>query len=572
MNRKSGVTPQIANYTVVGSGSVLSYSNDPRALSWTDGTPTASGSNHNGVYINSLHNGFSFTAPADTNLRTLTVHVGGWLSGGTLTASVSDGSAAAYVDSTTPASGQYDRNYALTYNAASTGQTLTVTWVATSGGGNVTLNGAALSSTGPSVSATAGTPQSATVNTAFATALQVTVKDAGGNPVSGATVTFTAPATGASAAFGQAATATASTNAGGIAIAPTLIANAQAGSYTVTATATGVSTPASFSLTNLAGPPASVSATAGTPQSATVNTAFSTALQATVKDAGGNPVSGATVTFTVPATGASAAFGQAATATATTNAGGIATAPTLIASSQAGSYRVTASVTGVSTAATFALTNTGTVQSSGANLLQQAAASNPGNNQHTLTVTLGRAPSSSNLLILIFDQVGASQTITSITGATWTRMAQNYTGGNGDSEVWIGTNPTLSAITITGTNYFGTFQPGYAIVAEFSGISPTMDRSPINTTSGTWPVTTGTLSTSNAADLLLTAALSYNGGGIDATVSSPWIRFTAPSGTYSLAAAYQIVSSAGSYSATWRGSGSPRVSTIILAPDALGSN
>jgi hypothetical protein len=49
----------------------------------------------------------------------------------------------------------------------------------------------------------AGTPQSATINSAFATGLQATVKDAGNNPVSGVTVTFTAPGSGASGLFGS---------------------------------------------------------------------------------------------------------------------------------------------------------------------------------------------------------------------------------------------------------------------------------------------------------------------------------------------------------------------------------
>src|SRR4029077_11675395 len=45
------------------------------------------------------------------------------------------------------------------------------------------------------MTANAGTtPQSAAINTAFANALAVTVKDAGSNPVSGVNVTFTAPA------------------------------------------------------------------------------------------------------------------------------------------------------------------------------------------------------------------------------------------------------------------------------------------------------------------------------------------------------------------------------------------
>ena len=347
LTRKSGVSPQISTYSIVGAGSVLSYTNDPRALSWTDGTPTASGTNNNGLYINSLQNGYSFTAPAGAGSQVLTIHVGGWASGGTMRAHLSDASATDYVDTTTTASGQYDRNYTLTYNAASAGQTLTITWVMNSGTGNVTLSGSALSQTGPSISATAGTPQSATVNTAFTTALQATVKDANNNLLSGVTVTFTAPASGASAAFSGSATATAVTNASGIATAPALTANGQAGSYTVTASATGVGTPASFNLTNLAGAPASIAATAGTPQSATVNTAFTTALQATVKDANNDLLSGVTVTFTAPASGASAAFSGSATATAVTNASGIATAPALTANGQAGAYVVTASATGV---------------------------------------------------------------------------------------------------------------------------------------------------------------------------------------------------------------------------------
>jgi len=145
LNRKSGVTAQISGYTLVGSGGVSPYPNDPRPLSWTDGTPTASSTNNtDGVYTSNVGNGFSITAPADTTSRTLTVHVGGWFSGGTLTARLSDGSATNFVDTTTAAIGQYDRNYTLTYNAASAGQTLTVTWVMASGTGNVTLNGAGL--------------------------------------------------------------------------------------------------------------------------------------------------------------------------------------------------------------------------------------------------------------------------------------------------------------------------------------------------------------------------------------------------------------------------------------------
>jgi hypothetical protein len=100
------------------------------------------------------------------------------------------------------------------------------------------------------------------VNTAFATALQATVKDAYNNPLSGVTVTFTAPGSGASGNFANGtATVTASTNAQGMATAPAFTANSTQGQFTVTASVTGAATPASFSLTILLPPVISVSPT-----------------------------------------------------------------------------------------------------------------------------------------------------------------------------------------------------------------------------------------------------------------------------------------------------------------------
>ncbi len=76
LNRKAAVTAQISNYAVVGGGGVSTYSNDPRPVSSSDGTPTASStSNLNGVYIAGSGKGFSSAAPADKTVRTLVVHV-----------------------------------------------------------------------------------------------------------------------------------------------------------------------------------------------------------------------------------------------------------------------------------------------------------------------------------------------------------------------------------------------------------------------------------------------------------------------------------------------------------------
>jgi uncharacterized repeat protein (TIGR01451 family) len=223
------------------------------------------------------------------------------------------------------------------------------------------------------VAVSGGAAQSATVGTAFGTPLMVTVLDALGQPVPNVTVTFTAPGTGASATFGVSIGAsdagipdasaldasatpgelTATTGATGTA---TILATADMlpGSYDVSATVTGVANPASFPLTNVAGGVAAISIVSGTPQTAVAGAAFAEPLQVLVVDAFGNPVEGATVTFTAPGTGASA---TTSTLTAITNATGLASV-TAAAGAIAGTYTVTASTAGATTPASFALTNT----------------------------------------------------------------------------------------------------------------------------------------------------------------------------------------------------------------------
>jgi uncharacterized repeat protein (TIGR01451 family) len=125
----------------------------------------------------------------------------------------------------------------------------------------------------------------------------------------------------------------------------------------ITASLSGV-TSNSFALTVSAGTAASISAAGGSGQSATVGAAFGGLLQALVKDAGGNVVANASVTFTAPAGGASGTFSNGlATYTTAANTSGVATALTFTANSTAGAYSVTASVAGVSPAASFSLTN-----------------------------------------------------------------------------------------------------------------------------------------------------------------------------------------------------------------------
>jgi hypothetical protein len=102
----------------------------------------------------------------------------------------------------------------------------------------------------------------------------------------------------------------------------------------------------------------SITATAGSGQSINTNTVLGTPLKATVKDNNGLAVQGAVVTFTAPNSGASGTFaGGSPTITATTDANGIATAPTFTTNNTGGNYTVTASLLGGANVATFSLTN-----------------------------------------------------------------------------------------------------------------------------------------------------------------------------------------------------------------------
>jgi len=155
-NHKSGVTQQISNFTKIGSGSTQQYGNNPTLFSWTGGTPSSSATNTStGIYVIGMNNGFQVTVPADTTARTLKMYVGLWAAGGRFEASLSDGSAPTYVDtSISNSAGTSNGVYTLNYQAGSPGQTLTVKWFVNTTfnqWSNVTLQGATLATSGPPV-------------------------------------------------------------------------------------------------------------------------------------------------------------------------------------------------------------------------------------------------------------------------------------------------------------------------------------------------------------------------------------------------------------------------------------
>jgi hypothetical protein len=161
LDRKSGVTPQIGDWTVIGPSNAFTaayqFGDNGNGYSWSDGTPTASVTNTTtGVWAYGVPNigtGFELSVPADTTMRTLKVYVGAFAAKGRFEASLSDMSAADYLDSSL----SNMRNgpsavYALQYAANSAGQTLRIRYTLElpMGGlvGNVTLQAAALTANG----------------------------------------------------------------------------------------------------------------------------------------------------------------------------------------------------------------------------------------------------------------------------------------------------------------------------------------------------------------------------------------------------------------------------------------
>jgi len=213
----------------------------------------------------------------------------------------------------------------------------------------------------PVLVVSSGSGQSTTVETAFSAPL-VALVTVNGKPSVGVSVIFTAPsAPGCTFANGT-NTETDTTDSTGMATSSVCTADPTSGGYSVEA-ATLPAAGADFSLTNTSAPPFAIAATSGTPQTATVSTAFANPLVATVTDDDLNPVSGASVTFTAPAL-ALAPSGTFANKTNTetdiTDANGNATSSTFTADAIIGGpYTVTATVTtatGVATA-NFSLTN-----------------------------------------------------------------------------------------------------------------------------------------------------------------------------------------------------------------------
>jgi hypothetical protein len=143
----AGVTPQISNYTPLGTPSYGQYSDDVTQCNWLDGTVDQAETDlSSGIWASGPDTGYQLTVPASTTPRVLHLYIGSWNKTGTLELSLSDNSAAS-VTNVIPNTTTH--RVTVTFAANSAGQTLTVNYHCNPDGlsyGNVTLIAATLSS------------------------------------------------------------------------------------------------------------------------------------------------------------------------------------------------------------------------------------------------------------------------------------------------------------------------------------------------------------------------------------------------------------------------------------------
>lgn len=497
-NHKSGaytVTAAVSGISGTATFSLTNLAGAANSIAATSGTPQS-------AIIST-----AFTNPL---VATVTDQYGNGVSGETVTftapSSGASGTFAGGVNTATTNSSGVATSAVFTANSTQGSYTVSASDTHVTGTASFSLT----NNLPPVIAVQSGSGQSATVNTAFAAQLVAYVTQ-NGSALQGAVVTFTPPTTGASGTFAGGVN-TATTNAQGLATSAVFTANTKAGAYAVTASTPGATASASFTLTNNAGPAAAISPTSGSGQSATVGTAFTNPLVATVYDQYQNPVSGVTVTFTPPSSGASGTFAGGVN-TATTNSSGVATSQTFKANTIAGSYSVTASTAGTNATATFTLTNNAGPAAS--------ISAYSGSGQTTPVGTAFPNP----LVAKVLDQYSNP-----VSGATVTFTPPAQSGPSGTFAGGVNTATTNSSGLATSAVFTANNNAGsYTVSASVQGVTPTASFSLTNSPPA--PVIavssgSGQSATVNTAFTNPLVAIVTQGGS---PLSGAAVTFTAPS-------------------------------------------
>ncbi len=130
LNRKRTEQSQISDFTSINDAAAPRGTNALTMYSWSDGMDTSTVSNtESGVRVYHISRGFEFTVPAGTVQQSLKIYVGAKNAGGRFEASLSDGSASAYVTEVKHLSDVISRVITLQFQAASVGEELTVRYI-----------------------------------------------------------------------------------------------------------------------------------------------------------------------------------------------------------------------------------------------------------------------------------------------------------------------------------------------------------------------------------------------------------------------------------------------------------
>ena len=331
----------------------------------------------------------------------------------------------------------------------------------------------------------------------------------------------------------------------------------------------------------------------GNSQAATVNTAFTTALEVQVIDQFGNPVPNVAVTFTAPASGASGAFASGCTSNpngytciATTNASGDATATTLTASTTAGTFSVVASNPNVATPATFSLHNIAGAASKIAITTQPAASVTAGTSASmsvSVEDTYGNLVSSTDSISVALTPsgfVGATTTVTATGGvANFTNLpidaAGSYTitATDGAHTAWTATTSSFTVIAAAPSQVIWTTSPGTSIAgsavvgpppvkiedAYNNLVSGAVVNMAVTTGPGVFIASTTSVTTSAPGTAAFPSLFLQAAGNYTITASAGSASATSSSFTVNAASAHAIM--------VWGGSGqSATVNTNFASP------
>ncbi|MDR3734157.1 MAG: Ig-like domain repeat protein [Acidobacteriaceae bacterium] len=272
--------------------------------------------------------------------------------------------------------------------------------------------------------------------------------------------------------------------------------------------------------TGIASTAAILTAITGNNQAVAINAPLKIALQAQLTDANLKPLSGQSVIFTAPTSGAAGTFiGGASSVTVTTDSAGTATAPTFTSNNTLGVYAVTASFVSSANPAKFNLTNvqnqyvtttTLTVTPSGSTQIYGQAI--------TLAATISPITQSGQVLtgsILFYDGTAVAATVALSNGsATYTVVAPvvgthtyqavysgdiNFASSNSTSNIVA---VTMSSVTI-GPNtinvYYGQTSATVTVAGQFTGSGISLPTGNLSYTIGSGSPTAASITNGQAA-------------------------------------------------------------------------